>query len=157
VSGAPVGSRGTCAGDHTGCDGVCDGINTQACTMPGASQQCRAPSCTNGTATLSAVCDGSGSCPALQTQGCGGGLCRPTKREGCRTDAACPIGDFCRAGVCTPVGNPGTPCSRSAECATGLCVDGVCCNSDCTGQCEACNVTGKEGTCIAVTGEPVGT
>ncbi|HEY6556972.1 MAG TPA: kelch repeat-containing protein [Polyangiaceae bacterium] len=50
----------------------------------------------------------------------------------------------------------GSPCSRADQCTTGQCVDGYCCNSACTEQCAACNVTGAEGLCTAVTGSPVG-
>lgn len=46
---------------------------------------------------------------------------------------------------------PGTPCSLDAECGGSLrCRDGVCCTSNCTGLCEACNVTGSLGTCTPV-------
>jgi hypothetical protein len=47
---------------------------------------------------------------------------------------------------------PGAPCGVGAECASGQCVDGVCCNVACTGQCEACDVTGNLGTCVPVPG-----
>jgi hypothetical protein len=47
-------------------------------------------------------------------------------------------------------------CTTDAECATGHCADGVCCESACAGQCEACNLPGREGQCSAVTGAPVG-
>ena len=41
----------------------------------------------------------------------------------------------------------GTVCSDSSTCKSGKCVDGVCCNTACTGTCQACNVSGKQGTC----------
>jgi hypothetical protein len=50
----------------------------------------------------------------------------------------------------------GAPCTSGSQCGSTLCVDGVCCNSSCTGQCEACDVTGHLGTCSAVTGSPEG-
>jgi hypothetical protein len=50
----------------------------------------------------------------------------------------------------------GTPCSVATECASFFCIDGFCCDSPCSGQCEACNVPGLEGTCAAVEGAPVG-
>lgn len=42
-------------------------------------------------------------------------------------------------------------CSASPDCASGLsCVDNVCCNSTCSGTCEACNISGSVGTCSPV-------
>ncbi len=156
VIGKPVTPRAACIGDGTGCDGTCDGTDRQACTMPGKATQCRAPSCDmpSETATLSAACDGSGSCPAKTTQGCSPAVCGPTQCEGCETDAQCGTGKFCRAGVCSTLTGSGGTCSRDAECSSAHCVDGVCCNSDCTGQCEACNLTGTIGVCTPV---PAGT
>ncbi|HVU52271.1 MAG TPA: HYR domain-containing protein [Polyangia bacterium] len=51
----------------------------------------------------------------------------------------------------------GSPCTSTAQCASGLCVDGVCCGlADPTatscGQCQACNVPGSLGTCTATAG-----
>lgn len=34
---------------------------------------------------------------------------------------------------------PGEPCETSGECFTGYCVDGVCCESECDGECQACS------------------
>jgi hypothetical protein len=44
----------------------------------------------------------------------------------------------------------GSSCTGGAECASGICADGVCCNRACDGLCQACNVTGMEGTCAPV-------
>lgn len=41
----------------------------------------------------------------------------------------------------------GVACGAPGECESGLCVDGVCCESKCDGLCMACNVPGKLGTC----------
>jgi hypothetical protein len=38
-----------------------------------------------------------------------------------------------------------------------MCVDGVCCDAVCSGQCESCSETGNKGRCIAVSGAPRGT
>ncbi len=45
-------------------------------------------------------------------------------------------------------------CIGHAECASGYCVDGVCCESACTGQCETCNAGAAAGFCTPVTGAP---
>ncbi|HEY2515755.1 MAG TPA: kelch repeat-containing protein, partial [Polyangiaceae bacterium] len=47
-------------------------------------------------------------------------------------------------------------CNAGSDCATGQCVDGLCCESACAGQCAACNAPGSEGHCVAVSGAPVG-
>lgn len=44
----------------------------------------------------------------------------------------------------------GVACGLSGECESGLCIDGVCCESKCDGMCMACNVPGKLGTCSLV-------
>jgi hypothetical protein len=48
---------------------------------------------------------------------------------------------------------PGKPlaygCASDSECASGFCVDGVCCDTRCDQQCAACNATGGAGHCIA--------
>ncbi|MBL8715439.1 MAG: hypothetical protein JNL79_05555 [Myxococcales bacterium] len=50
----------------------------------------------------------------------------------------------------------GGACAKATECASGFCVDGVCCNAACGGQCEACDVAGSVGTCSPVSGAPHG-
>jgi hypothetical protein len=45
-------------------------------------------------------------------------------------------------------------CASDAECLSAHCVDGVCCNVACTGQCQACDVAGSVGTCTAVASGP---
>jgi hypothetical protein len=152
VSGAPVAPRPLCAGNGTGCDGTCNGVQTNACAVPGQSKQCRAPSCdaTSAVATLGESCDGSGACPEKRTQDCKPGICGVTQCTGCSTNATCPAGDFCRGGVCKPLSGMGTKCSSDVECTSGHCVDGVCCDHDCTGQCEACNQTDHVGTCMPI-------
>ncbi len=49
----------------------------------------------------------------------------------------------------------GDVCGVNGDCASKLCIDGVCCNTACAGACEACDVTA--GTCSPVTsGAPHG-
>jgi hypothetical protein len=41
----------------------------------------------------------------------------------------------------------GQSCSGADDCASGFCTDGVCCQQACDGACQACNLTGRLGTC----------
>ena len=50
---------------------------------------------------------------------------------------------------------PEPVCAADSDCSTGHCVDGVCCDSACDGQCESCKEVGSVGICKAVTGDPV--
>jgi hypothetical protein len=85
------------------------------------------------------------------------------------TDGFCCGVDTCGAGsTCGAVGKEGTctklggaACTADVDCGTGHCADGVCCDTACDGQCEACDVpdstTGRPGKCIPVKGKPHGT
>ncbi len=44
----------------------------------------------------------------------------------------------------------GRPCASGAQCASGICAQGVCCGSDCSQICHACNLPGMEGVCQVV-------
>jgi alpha-tubulin suppressor-like RCC1 family protein len=50
----------------------------------------------------------------------------------------------------------GSSCSGGSACVSTFCVDGVCCESACQGQCEACGQPNNFGTCVAVAGPSVG-
>ncbi|MDD2696794.1 MAG: PA14 domain-containing protein [Candidatus Pacebacteria bacterium] len=43
--------------------------------------------------------------------------------------------------------NNGESCTSGGDCFSNYCVDGVCCNTSCTGTCVKCNLTGAVGTC----------
>ncbi len=43
-----------------------------------------------------------------------------------------------------------TPATASSVCGGQLCVDGYCCDSACDGTCEACDISGSEGTCTFI-------
>jgi hypothetical protein len=128
-------------------------------------------------------CGGATSCKSSCTtaadcqQGnyCKNNFCVPIEGLGvpCTDPTACPSG-YCTNGVCCGSGScgagascnattataghcaklQGSTCSTNAECASGHCVDGFCCDASCTGPCEACGVSGKEGTCVPVVGQP---
>lgn len=59
--------------------------------------------------------------------------------SGVRLDAGVGAGD-----------GQGAACSDAGACKTGHCVDGVCCDEACDGECRSCNQAGKLGTCSDV-------
>ena len=87
-------------------------------------------------------CDSAGSC-----------------RLNCSIQAHCKTaGSYCNGTNCVPKKDKGSYCSNSYECATGNCVDQVCCESTCTDTCKACNLSGNLGNCLPVTNaEDLGT
>jgi hypothetical protein len=151
VAGDPRGDRAPCATDESVCGGVCDGGTPESCFYPADESPCRDAACAGGVATLEAACAGDGTCPALQTQACAPFMCGATACLGdCVADADCAPGLFCSAGVCGNKRADGAACGRDEECGSNHCVDGVCCNAACGGQCEACDVAGHVGACVTV-------
>jgi len=65
----------------------------------------------------------------------------------CNTNNDCVEGRFCRAGQCELKLDPGAGCANNNQCKSNFCVDGVCCDGACDGECNYCNVEGKEGSC----------
>ncbi len=151
-----MGSRANCSGDGGVCTGRCEASPT-ACSYPAGETLCSEPSCADGVAALSAVCVGTGACPALQTQVCAMG-CGKTGCEGlCTTNEMCSSEHYCSANVCVPRLSQATACANDRQCQTGRCVDGVCCNRVCAGQCEACDLPATLGTCSPLhIGQPRG-
>jgi len=45
----------------------------------------------------------------------------------------------------------GGDCVEPDDCVSGNCVDNFCCDTECDGPLEVCNLEGQEGTCVAVT------
>lgn len=157
VTGAPRGERPACATDETVCGGSCDGTTRDACAYPDAATICREGSCADGVAVAQAGCNGAGACPPEMRMECAPYLCGATSCAGeCTNDDQCALGTFCAGGLCLPELPNGEPCERARQCGSDQCVDGVCCESACEGQCEACDVAGSEGTCAPVMGAPHG-
>ena len=157
VHGLPHGGRPACEHDGSSCDGACNGTLRTSCTYPGAETSCRSGSCLFGSAILPAACNGNGHCPELQKQvcspyQCGDGACKGD----CTNTNNCDGGFYCSAGICVPKLANGASCSLSEQCFNNHCVDGFCCDGGCDGQCEACDVAGKQGTCSPVSGSPHG-
>jgi hypothetical protein len=54
----------------------------------------------------------------------------------------------------------GSGCESDGECISGYCRQGVCCKTECAGQCLACNVKTNVGSCVEVPkggADPTGT
>lgn len=159
VTGAPRGSRSPCVADAE-CGGSCNGSARNACTYPGSGQSCQTPSCAIGQVTTH-HCNGGGACVAGSPQSCAPYVsCADAQScaTSCGNDADCASNHFCDdlSDTCLPDRLQASSCNRDNQCVTGSCADGVCCNTDCGEQCEACAEAGKVGTCSAVVGDPRG-
>ena len=85
-----------------------------------------------------------GSAGAGGTAGSGGsggvGGCVNGSEDGQETDVDC-------GGPDCPDCEKGKDCDGPGDCQTSHCVDGVCCDIACDGDCMACNLSGKKGDC----------
>lgn len=81
-------------------------------------------------------CNSNDDCAALQE--CADGACRDLAL--CTTASECPHGYYCADGTtCRPMLALGAPCSATGvPCASGHCVDGMCCDGPCGGPCQRC-------------------
>ncbi len=149
-------ARGGCAmGTPNSCrnDGTCNGAG--ACRRYIAGTGCMGAACeANGlTLTQSSVCDGKGSCPMGAAKTCAPYACDANKnacRTTCTSSADCAPPNLCSGGTCGNFLGLGRPCTSGGQCASGNCVDGVCCAASACGSCLACNVAASPGTCTAI-------
>jgi len=132
--------------------GVCNGSG--ACRLYPAGTQCAPASCASGTTLTAAdTCNGSGTCVDNGTQNCSPYICSGSScKTSCGSSTDCVPGYYCSGTTCLPGAAPnGTPCSTPAQCASGFCVDGYCCNTSCSGVCKTCDGahsdSGANGTC----------
>lgn len=136
--------------------GLCNGAG--ACQLYAANTQCQdIGSCASQTSrSIPDTCDGSGTCVDKGTQACAAGYsCQNGAcNSQCTSDAQCASAYFCDTvnKVCVADRAQGQPCARDAACGNNInCVDGVCCDSGCTGTCRSClkNQTGlpQDGVC----------
>jgi len=143
-------ANGVACSAHADClSGVCaDGVCCdRACA--GTCEACNAP--TAGTcAALTGAPHVGRTCGAYAK--CSAGACITS----CAADTDCASTHYCVSGACVLRKDTGASCGAARECRSNFCVDGYCCNGACTGQCEACDVLSKEGTCSPSTGKPHG-
>ena len=132
----------TCSGSNS-CDatGVCKKVSGQTCSAAG---DCVSGNCVDG------HCCGSSSCGSCQSCTGGGGTCVQVisaDDDSCNGTQSCDASGTCRK-------KTGQTCSANSDCLSAFCVDGVCCNSACNGQCQMCNLSGSAGTCSFTSGAP---
>ncbi len=160
VTGAPHGARPACraplAGDDPTCAESCNGTD-KGCKFAATTVACSANACAAGVETHASTCNGAGKCGDV-IKPCGDFTCGTTAcKTSCTVKADCTNpAHFCEAGKCIPQQATGSPCARDEACATGICVDGICCETKCDGQCQACDVPGQAGKCVAIKGKPHG-
>jgi hypothetical protein len=154
-----TGTEGTCTVVPSGFDPDPDCGPGEQCNGLGACLKNDGGGCTLPSECLSGNCVDNFCCGTTCTAECYS--CGLTGTEGTCTvvppnedpDPDCNTGELCDGGG-NCLKQDGETCGGPGECLSNLCVDGYCCNSDCTTTCYSCQVAGSEGTCTAVpTGE----
>lgn len=117
---SPVDAGTACTPPKVSCDGVCIDPSAGGC--------CTANDCSGACMT----CGTNHQCTTLKSQD------DPTNR----CTGTCDTTGTCKA-------KKGQACTAVAGgCVSGTsCADGYCCDKACSGTCEACDVTGSQGTC----------
>ena len=134
-----------------GFDGTCDGLGT--CRRHPAGTLCAAGTCMGNSVTAAGACDGMGSCVMGPVLTCAPFGCDPSgpaahcfhlhQPRPVRAGAQC-VNNSCGKKL------PGAMCVEGGECASGFCIDGVCCESKCDGPCVSCALVGSPGVCRPV-------
>ena len=116
--------------------------NGEGCTAATATT-CASGFCVDGVCCASAACSGTcQSCSAFGHEGTCTLVAGGTEVTGSCPGQACASSGSCSA-------KNGTACSSASACASGYCVDSVCCESKCDGTCVSCNQAGRAGKCSA--------
>ena len=93
-------------------------------------------------------CDGEGTCVAGVAISCSPSKCIGSECvRVCTSSSQCVAGKTCLSGSCGKFG-PGQTCAMNSECDSNFCVDGVCCESACTGTCQSCSNPASRGKCV---------
>ncbi|MDI3291309.1 MopE-related protein [Polyangium sp. 15x6] len=130
------------------CNGLgdCQGVVATTCTQP---SDCASGFCVDGYCCNEACTGACEACSGLVKGEGQNGTCGPIK-AGLDPASECNPGACNGAKACQS--NNGASCTQNSQCASGNCVDGVCCNLACTGSCQACNVQNNVGTCVNIPG-----
>jgi hypothetical protein len=139
-----------------GTTGLCD--DAGHCAFGEVATPCGGSVCQDELTLRIFLCDGKGVC-IHKDAGCGLCDCREGAcNSGCSSDDDCIESAFCDArNTCQPRAAIGSECTRDAQCEGGHCADGLCCDTACRGQCEACDADAEHpGTCVAIDGAPRG-
>jgi hypothetical protein len=159
---------GDCTAGVQCVNGLCGGKLAigQACIIP---TDCFSGNCVDGfccTSGCGGACDrcdlggNQGTCTfnvGASNAGCGSYVCGnaaacPTS---CQLDSECSTGNYCTSShLCVPKLSTGAACAGNNQCSGGNCVEGFCCNSTCSGNCQTCKASlgaPSNGTCGNVT------
>jgi hypothetical protein len=117
--------------DSVCCDSACTSA-CQSCNQNGSAGTC---------VDFARGTDPNNECgPSFTCTGDGGCLSQCTSNTDCKAGSSCS-----GTGLC--LRDNGQNCNQGTSCLSGLCVDGKCCNTACSGACDACNLGGSVGTC----------
>ncbi|MDI1451100.1 hypothetical protein [Polyangium sp. 6x1] len=137
----------TCAGADETCDGAgaCKKENAAAC---GDDTDCMSGHCVDSLCCDTACAGTCEACSAAKKGSGFDGVCGPIAL-GTDPDMECTMPGTCDgAGMC--IGDIGDACMNGADCASGHCADGFCCNMACADDCFSCGLGGMEGECMPV-------
>jgi hypothetical protein len=132
--------------DDTICVGACNG--QRACTYPGSMKTCGTQFCNTTAQSGRFACDGTGHC-TLDLENCTDYACVGTAcGSSCSQVTDCLSTSYCtNMGVCAPQLANGMACTLGNQCASGNCVQSVCCSSACTILGGTCTAPGSVGEC----------
>ena len=133
---------GACGGKNT-----CKNYNGFSCT---AAAECFSNACVDGVCCNN-ICAGTCQACTASKKGAGSdGTCGPITNERDPDDEC--SGGTCHGGGCKQYN--GVPCTDNKQCLSNQCADGFCCDTACTGSCQACSAakkgSGNNGACGAI-------
>ncbi|MEZ4307003.1 MAG: hypothetical protein R3F14_03000 [Polyangiaceae bacterium] len=158
------GADGTCGSIAAGtdpdseCGGAASCSGSASCalfpngTACAASNECAAGNCVEGVCCNTSCTAGCQSCLAAKKGSGSDGTCGNIL-SGTDPDMECPGAQVCNGSGLCKLPN-GSMCAAGTDCLSTFCADGVCCNTTCTGTCQACTMakkgSGVDGTCGSI-------